>query len=117
MVRRPAERWYKREGIDACEVKQFAAGGACARVNECSGIDIAFGEYAGEGRIDLLEPFQLFEAPHISVGGGKVCLTLFVSAHLLVGLLRGNGVGLPQVFPAVGADLRQLHLSGSLDRK
>jgi hypothetical protein len=35
-------------------------------------------------------------------------------SHLLVGLLRGDGIGLAQVLPAIGADFRQLHLRHDL---
>ena len=58
---------------------------------------------------NLLESFQLFESAHVGVGGGQIGFALLVSAGLLVRFLCGDRIGLAQVFPSVGADLRQFH--------
>ena len=99
--------------IDLGHVEELSSCG-CAGVDQRAGIDVAAGEHAGERRVDVLERLELFEAAHVGVGGGQVGLALLVSAALLVGLLRGDRVGLAQVLPALGGDLGQFHLRENL---
>src|SRR5258708_35198446 len=102
------------QGIDPRKVKKFAAGSSGAGVDERARIDVAAGEHAGEWCVDILEALELFEAAYVGVSGGQVGLALLVCAGLLIGFLRGDGVGLAQVLPAVSADFSQLHLRNNL---
>ena len=57
----------------------------------------------------MLEPFQLFEALHVGIGGGQVRLGLLVAAALGIGFLLRNRVGLAQRLITVCVDFRQVH--------
>src|SRR5260370_15849135 len=103
-----------QQGIDARKVKQFAAGSSGAGVDERARIDVAAGEHAGEWCVDILEALELFEAAYVGVSGGQVGLALLVCAGLLIGFLRGDGVSLAKVLPAVSTDFCQLHLRDEL---
>ena len=102
--------------IDAGHVKQFFARGPAdgAGVDQRAGIDVALGQHAGERRINVLEGFQLFQAPNVGVGRVEVGLGLLVSTGLLIGFLLRNRVGLAQADIAVGIDLGQVHLRHDL---
>ena len=62
----------------------------------------------------MLEGFQLFEAPHISVGGGQVGLRLGIIADALIQLLLRDRIRFTQVAPAVRAGARQVQRRGNL---
>ena len=66
------------------------------------------------GRVDVLEAFELLQALDVGIGGGEIRHGLLIAAALRVGFLLRDRIGLAQGLIAVGIDLGQIHCGDDL---
>ena len=89
------------QGLDGLQVEELLAR---AGVDQLAGIDVAGGNDAVEGRIDLLEGLQFAQPLDIGLGGANGCRGGRGLIDEGVGILAGDGVGLDQAGVALGLD-------------
>ena len=77
-------------------------------VDQRADVDVARGDHAVEGRVDLLEALCLFQAPHVEGGGIHHGLLGLQVAHFVFDVLLRHGFGLQERFVARGGGPRQL---------
>ncbi len=92
------------------EIEKSLACATVAGVDQISGIDVALREHAAEGRVDVLERFEFFEAADVGFGRGGCSFFRGVVADGVVDFLFGDAIGLDQFLKAVRCDFRKVFI-------
>ena len=89
------------QGLNGLHVKEFLAR---AGVDQLAGVDVARGDDAVEGRIDLFKGLQFAQPLDIGLGGADLRGGGRGLVHEGIGVLAGDGVGLDEAGVALGLD-------------
>jgi len=97
-----------REWDPSARGKRAAAMRRRSGVDQRAGIHAALGNDAAERRINVLEGFQFFEAPHIGFRGSYVGDFGFLITDGVIDFLLGDAVGLDQFLVTRCGDLGEI---------